>query len=518
MQRKALFLCICLSSLFVHTTWAQKDSVSPKHDGVYCQNPLIYADIPDPDVICVGKDYYMVSTTNHMSPGAPIMHSRDMKHWSIISYVFDALHDSPANDLDGGNIYSRGQWAASIRYHKGRFYVFFGTGVHSYIFTAKNPKGPWTLTSRFEKYWHDASMLFDGKHIYLVHCRDAVLYVKEFTRDLQGFLDGDALGTKIIALNDGCLHEGVHAYKINGRYYLTTIWWPYGGDRTELCWRADNITGPYEKRVILSDDLGFPHHGVAQGGIWQAHNGLWYSMQFQDHEGVGRIPCLLPCVWKDGWPMLGTDGDSRCPAEFIIPDIHEQGETKIVSSDDFSEEKLKLVWQWNHNPDNSLWSLSERPGWLRMKTGKVVQGLFQARNTLTQRTIGPQCTGTIRMDISHMLPGDHAGLCAFCSEPGELTIIRQDDGYSLIMTDRGSTLAEQVLQAEEVWLRMQCDFTTDTAIFSYSTDGKKFNSFGKPFHMIFSMAHFTGNKFAIFNYATRQVGGFVDIDYFDFIQ
>lgn len=486
--------------------------------GVVVTNPLLYADVPDPDVICVGKDYYMVSTTMHMSPGAPIMHSRDMKHWQIISYVFDALHESPANDLDGGNIYSRGQWAASLRYHKGTFYVFFGTGVHSYLFKTKNPTGTWKMAAQFNRYYHDASILFDsdGK-VYLVHCLNAVMFVKQFTDDLQGFADGDGNGTQIVALNDGFLHEGVHAYKINGKYYLTTIWWPRGGDRTELCFRSDNVTGPYEQRTILSDDLGFARHGVAQGGIWQAANKQWYAMLFQDHEGVGRIPCLLPCTWVDGWPVLG-DEKGKTPQQFTIPKVKETGTTQIVASDDFSDKRLNLVWQWNHNPDNTLWSLSERPGFLRLRTGKVVNNLFEARNTLTQRTMGPHCIGTVRMDISHMLTDDHAGLFSFCSQPGGLMIVKNSGEYELQMIDRGEIKARQSFSNTEIWLRMECDFNTDTAHFSYSTNGHVFTPMGKPFHMIFSLDHFTGNKFAIFNYATRQEGGYVDIDSFEFNQ
>ena len=491
-------------------------SSSALAEGVSVTNPLLYADVPDPDVVCVGKDYYMVSTSMHMSPGAPIMHSRDMKHWQTIGYVFDTLKESRANDLEGGNVYGRGQWAASLRYAKDRFWVFFGTGRHSYVFTAKNPAGPWTLTARLGRYYHDASLLADSDgRMYLVHCMGGALYVKQFTGDMQGFEDGDGNGTEVVALHDGFLHEGVHAYKIDGKYYMTTIWWPAGGMRTELCFRSDSLYGPYERQTILCDDLGYAHHGVAQGGIWQAANGEWYAMLFQDHEGVGRIPCLLPCRWKDGWPMLG-DENGKAPRQFIIPGIKEKQGKGIVCSDDFSERELDLAWQWNHNPNPALWSLTERPGYLRLRTGKIVDNLFEARNTLTQRTMGPRCEGTVRMDISHMLSGDRAGLFAFCSQPGGLTVVKTAEGYTLEMSDRGEVKARQPIAAGEVWLRMSCDFTTDTARFSYSTDGKTFLPLGSAFHMIFSMDHFTGNKFAIFNYATQHSGGYVDVDSFDF--
>lgn len=513
MKTKQLFITglISLSAFVCGTASAQNHLTA--------HGPLLYSDVPDPDVIRVANDYYMVSTTAHMSPGAPIMQSRDMVHWHIIGYVFDELHESPANDLEGGNIYSRGQWAASLRYHKGRYYVFFGTGVHSYVYTAKHPAGPWIMTSRFERYYHDASMLFDddGK-VYLVHCEGGVLYVKQFTPDLQDFTDADGNGTRIIHLDDGCLHEGVHAYRIDGRYYMTTIWWPAGGIRTELCFRAANIMGPYERKTIHSDSADFPNHGVAQGGIWQATNGQWYGMLFQDHEGVGRIPYLLPCTWVDGWPMLG-DANGHTPLSFDLPHIKPVPTEGIVSSDDFTSTTLRLTWQWNHNPDNTRWSLTERPGYLRLKTGKPVGGLFEARNTITQRTEGPHCIGMVKMDIAHMLGGDRAGLFAFCSQPGGITVVCKQNGqYELQMSDRGQQIATLPYTATTLWLGMDCDFTTDTAYFTYSTDGITFNQLGNPFHMIFSMDHFTGNKFAIFNYATQQEGGYIDVDTFRYIR
>ena len=250
-------------------------------EDVSVTNPLLYSDVPDPDVICVGKDYYMISTSMHMSPGAPIMHSRDMKHWQTVSYVFDTLNESPANDLEGGNIYGKGQWAASMRYSRGVFYVFFGTGRHSYVFTATDPKGKWTMKAQLKRYYHDASLLADSDdRIYLVHCMGGALYVKQFADDMQGFTDGDGNGTKIISINERSLHEGVHAYKIDGKYYMTTIWWPAGGIRTELCfrWRSSGRHLAGCKWTVVCHALSGPRgsgaHSVSaamQMGGWLAY-------------------------------------------------------------------------------------------------------------------------------------------------------------------------------------------------------------------------------------------------------
>lgn len=475
-------------------------------------NPLIYSDVPDVDVIRVGSDYYMVSTTAHMSPGAPIMHSKDLVNWKIISYVFDEIKESPKNDLEGGNIYSRGQWAASLRYHNGVFYVFFGTGNKSYIYTTKDPAGKWEQKLVIDEYLHDASMLFDddGK-IYLAYGARHIRII-EFNKDLTG-INREGIDVEVVSGEPKGLLEGVHFYKFNKKYYMTFIWWPEGGIRTQLCFRSDKVDGPYEMKEILSDDMGYAGHGVAQGCFIDTEDGEWYAMLFQDHEAVGRVPILMPCRWVDGWPMLG-DEKGKVPQIMKKPILGYDGKTELVVSDDFDGKKLGLTWQWNHNPDNTLWSLTERPGFLRLRTGKVVNNIFEARNTLTQRTEGPKCSGVVALDISNMKDGDCAGLAAFCSELGTLTVMQDKGQKYLLMTDRGIEKARVLVESNKIYLKMECDFTTDDAFFSYSFDDKKWEALGEKFHMIFSMAHFTGNKFAIFNYATQTAGGYVDVDFF----
>lgn len=502
--------CLFLFVVLGCTNTKQKATAENETDSI--ANPIIYADVPDVDVIRVGSDYYMVSTTAHMSPGAPIMHSKDLVNWNIISYVFDELNESPKNNLEGGNIYSRGQWAASLRYHDGLFYVFFGTGNKSYIYVAEDPAGKWEQKLVIDEYLHDASMLFDddGK-IYLAYGSGHIRII-EFYEDLSG-INPDGLNVEVIPAEPKGLLEGVHLYKYGKQYYMSLIWWPAGGIRTQLCFRSDRIAGPYEMKVILSDDLGYANHGVAQGCFIDTEEGDWYAMLFQDHEAVGRVPVLIPCRWENGWPILG-DENGKVPPVMQKPIKGHTPKTKLVVSDDFENDKLGLTWQWNHNPDNTLWSLTERPGYLRLKTGKVVKNLFEARNTLTQRTEGPKCSGVVSLDLSNMKEGDCAGLAAFCSEPGTLTVTQEDGKKYLLMTDRGVEKARVEVSQNQLYLKLDCDFTTDDALFSYSLDNKTWTQLGDKFHMIFSMVHFTGNKFAIFNYATRETGGYVDVDFF----
>ena len=205
--------------------------------------------------------------------------------------------------------------------------------------------------------------------------------------------------------NVGLPAEGSQLFKVNGKYYLFNITWPRGGMRTVVIHRADNMNGPWEGRVALQDK------GVAQGGLIDTPDGRWFAYLFRDNGAVGRIPYLVPVKWEDGWPVLGING--KVPETLDLP-ASKGLIPGIVASDEFIRKKkdaaLPLVWQWNHNPDNSLWSVGERKGYLRLKTGRVDADFLSARNTLTQRTVGPVCSGTTSMDVSNMKEGDFAGL------------------------------------------------------------------------------------------------------------
>ena len=476
-------------------------------------NPVLYSDVPDVDAIRVGEDYFMVSTTMHMMPGAPIMHSKDLVNWEIVSYLYDTIDESPANNLEGGAIYGKGQWASSIRYHEGTFYVFWGSGNYSYLYTTKDPFGKWEMKAKMDRYYHDPSMLFDdnGK-VYLAYGAGHVRIV-EFYDDLSG-INHDGLDVEVVDGDPKGLLEGVHFYKFDNTYYMTFIWWPRGGIRTQLCFRSDKIEGPYEMKQILSDDMDFSNHGVAQGCFIDTQDGAWYAMLFQDHEAVGRVPVLMPLTWQEGWPMLG-DENGKVPVVMEVPVKGvEPNKGKLVVSDDFNETKLGLTWQWNHNPDNALWSLTERPGYMRLKTGKVVNTIFEARNTLTQRTEGEKCSGAITIDLKNMAEGDCAGLAAFCAQEGTLTISKNAEGKTLAMTDKGNVIEQIPLKEDVVSLRIDFDFTCDEATFYYSLDGKEWAKLGNPLKMVYNLVHFMGYRFGIFNYATKQAGGYVDVDNF----
>lgn len=483
-------------------------------------NPIIWADVPDPSIVRVGDAYYMSSTTMHMSPGLPIMKSRDLVHWKLVSYAYRTLGDNDALTLrNGKNAYGKGSWASSIRYHEGTFYVstFSFTTGKTYVYSTKNPeKTPWKEVS-FSPAFHDHSLVFDDDgRVYLVTGSGDIRLV-ELQPDLSGPKPGGV--DRIIVRNAsrvageaiGLPAEGSQMFKVNGRYYLCNIVWPRGGMRTEIVHRADRIEGPYEGRIMFQDQ------GVAQGGLVDTPDGKWYAYLFQDHGAVGRIPYLVPMTWEDGWPKVGENG--KLPAGLDIP-AGGSTITGIVASDEFKGASLPLAWQWNHNPDDSLWSLHARKGWLRLTTGRVDESVTQARNTLTQRTFGPECSGTTSLDVSGMRDGDCAGLIALQNRYAFVGVRRRGDMKSIVMaTSEGAApteVASVPLDADRIFLRMEADFRdrADRVAFAYSLDGKEWRPIGKTHHLRYDLTHFMGCRFGLFNYATKEPGGHVDFDFF----
>ena len=520
----------------VLNVWSVED-VRPKlpNSLTSVRNPMLWADVPDPDIIRVGDTYYMVSTTMHLMPGAPVMKSRDLKNWETVGYVFDRLTDSPKYDLQEGTVYGRGQWATSLKYHEGRFWALMapnegGDMGRSYIFTADHAEGPWKLHARLS-HFHDATLFFDDDGTPYVFYGTGEMV--QLNRELTDIVAGSHRHYFQREDDEQGLLEGTRVIKHRGRYYALLISHVFapGRHRREVCYRADSLNGPWEKQVILEADFGgFPY--VGQGTIVDTEEGDWYGIIFQDRGGVGRVLTLMPCRWIDGWPMLG-DENGRVP-DSVRALKRDEPVRHIVCNDDFSSSQLGLHWQWNHNPVDEAWSLTERPGWLRLKTSRKVDNLYLAPNTLTQRMEGPTCSGRVKLDLSGMRDGDLAGFAAFNDDTGALVVRKKGKRLVLNLAEWSVTLSKQEKVVEKVderitgshpltsttvWLRIDADFNVgrDIATFYYSLDGTTWTRLGGEYKMHFDFQRFfMGSKFAIFNYATKKPGGWIDADYFEY--
>ncbi len=486
------------------------------------QNPVIFADVPDLSMIRVGDTYYMSSTTMHMAPGVPIMKSTDLVNWELVNYAYDTLANVDAMNLvNGKSTYGKGTWASCIRYNKGMYIVstFAQTTNKTYIYKTKDiEKGLWERIT-FSPAYHDHTIwLDDDGKIYIIWSVRKLM-IAEMKEDLSGVKEG----TERVMIEDANaplgknvgLGEGSQLFKANGRYYLFNIAWPRGGMRTVVIHRSDKITGPWEGKV------GFQDLGVAQGGMVDTPDGRWFAYLFRDFGAVGRIPYIVPMKWEDGWPVIGVDG--KVPETLDLP-ANKSLIPGIVNSDEFDRKKgepaLPLVWQWNHNPDNSLWSVTERKGFLRLKTGRTDSLFVLSRNTLTQRTIGPVCSGATSVDVSKMKEGDFAGLVLLQSKFGQVCVKLENGEKSVVMVNAGSGKPVEVqkipLKQNTVYLKAACNFNdkTDRAFFYYSLDGKKWTAIGDELKMEYSLAHFMGYRLVLFNYATKNTGGHADFDWF----
>lgn len=374
--------------------------------------------------------------------------------------------------------------------------------------------------NEFKPGYHDCTLFFDNDRAYLI-TGNGRLQIVELNDDLTGVKEGGI--NQMLIENASAVTEpnmlkaeGSQLFKHDGKYYLFNISWPRGVMRTVVVNRADNLMGPWEGKIVLQDK------GVAQGGIVDTPDGKWFAYMFQDHGSVGRIPFLVPMKWVDGWPVLGVNGK--------VPDTLDLTASKglipgIVNNDEFTRKKgepaLPLVWQWNHNPDNKLWSVTERKGFLRLKTGRIDSLFLKSRNTLTQRTFGPTCAGITLLDASKLKDGDFAGLCTFQRKFGVVGVKVQNGAKYVYMvsnkTDNPTELQSIPLSQNKIYLKIECDYRNkiDIAKFFYSLDGKKWNSIGGELKMEYTlMEHFMGYRFGLYNYSSKNPGGYADFDYF----
>jgi xylan 1,4-beta-xylosidase len=540
--RSALSICLLVVACGLRPTHA--DTWKADNGNGTFSNPLFFDEFSDCDLIRVGRDFYLTGTTMHSMPGLPVLHSRDLVNWRFLSYALDRLELGPAFRLENGkHVYGQGIWAPSFRYHKGTFFIFSNVnGETTQLFRATDPAGPWTR-STMKRSFHDLSVLFDDDGKTYVVWGYRGIRLAELTPDLLDVVPGTE--RQIIAPSAG-MGEGLHLYRIRGKYYLTSAW--FIGEMRMPTARADRLDGPWEvnQDVSRGEDFGFAEgyrlaptppgestppfrirppdleavgrNAIHQGGIVDTPTGEWWGFSMMDANSVGRLTTLSPVTWKDGWPFFGLSNNlGRSPRIWTKPrtGATDRPTAPYVRSDTFSASRLQPLWQWNHVPVDGRWSLTERPGFLRLHALEATD-LLTARNTLTQRAIGPRSTPTVVMDTSGMKPGDTAGLALFNRPYAWIGVTVDQDGAALThVTEEAGRTTRVPISAKRVWLRAVCDFLTEAAQFSYSTDGTTFQPIGSPFRMVFQLMTFQGVRYALFSFNERGAGGFADFDGID---
>ena len=439
-------------------------------DGTY-KNPVLNADFSDPDVIRVGAKYYMVASDFHFL-GMQVLESDDMVNWRYISQIYRRF-DEPGWDENAH--YAGGSWAPAIRFHDGFYYVYFCTPDEGlYMTTAKDPHGPWAplhLVKRVEK-WEDPCPFWDEDgQAYLGRSRHGAgpIIVHKMSPDGKTLLDDGK------TVYEGPIAEGTKFLKRNGWYYLII---PEGGVGTgwQTVLRSRNIYGPYQRKVVLeqgSTKINGPH----QGALVDAPDGSWWFYHFQETPVLGRVVHLQPARWQDDWPLMGVDYDGNGIGEPVSAwkkPISSQPAPMLQTDDDFSG-TLGLQWQWNHNPVDSHWSLTDRKGWLTLKA-LPADSLKACRNMLTQKVVGWLSESTTLIESS----GDNfAGL--FCS--GKLFRAVGICKYGIYVETGGKRQLVHKGLFAKVWLRVTNDSQQNRHQFAYSLDGEHFVSAGEAFPM-----------------------------------
>ncbi len=490
---------------------------------------IIISDFPDPDVIRVDDVYYMVSTTMHFTPGCVILRSYNLVDWEFASYVYDKLEMTNGQLLmDNRGVYGKGMWAASLNYHDDKFYVsFVANDTHkTYLFTADKIEGPW-IRSEIKGFYHDMSLFWDDDgRVFVVH-GNTDIHLTELESDLTGPKKGGV--DKLIIQDDrekvNLGYEGSHLYKINDRYYNFMIHMPKGKMRTESCYVADNIEGPWTGGDVLCSDLGNWNSGVAQGGIVQDKEGNWFGILFQDHGALGRIPVLVPVVFgQDGFPKF------EVMPELTVLDNNPGYKYAPLWSNDFTNP----AWQWNHIPDARGYTLQNNL--YTIQTKKVVKNITQAANTYTQRTLTEKCAGSVVIDASQIGDGDFAGLAALEGEYGFIAVTKREGKYYLVAAEHKSKntpwamgvfdkdppdIKEEIpLKSPKLELKLIFDLTRakqQVELLYREKPGKgEYHTLSTPVQLRYTLDQFVGVRFALFCYSTKQAGGkaeFTDFNY-----
>ena len=538
---------LTMLAAFVAPVLAQTKSdsapwIPDRGDGTY-QNPVLFADYSDPDAIRVGEDYYLVASSFLCAPGLPILHSKDLVNWTILNHVF--ARQPPVEHFSKPR-HGQGVWAPAIRYHDGKFWIFYpDPDFGLYVTTATDPAGTWSAPFLLKPgkglidpcpFWDD-----DGR-LYLIHgwakSRAGIsnlLTLHKLNADATKVLDpGEVIidANKMLGWNT---LEGPKLYKRHGWYYVFA---PAGGVATgyQAVFRSKNIRGPYEARNVL-DQGTTAINGPHQGAWVDTGTGEDWFLHFQDRGPQGRVVHLEPMVWNDNWPVIGADPDGNGKGEPVLthkkPNVGRSYPVAVPqTSDEFDEPKPGLQWQWNANPRADWASLTAKPGSLRLAAlpapatrndgSPSPNSIYDAPNFLLQKFSAPEFSATTVLDFSPEADGETAGLTVYGYDYAVLGLRRAGAETKLVLrvnldankpgTQERET-ASMAAPAGPVYLRVTVD-AKSLCRFAYSFDSLSFTSIGDPFQA--TVDRWIGAKFGLI--ATAPAGsiktGHADFDWF----
>jgi beta-xylosidase len=533
-----IFLVLFLFVSFSHVSLSQnpgcvsKSWVSDQGDGTY-KNPILYADYSDPDVIRVGEEYYMVSSSFNCVPGLPILRSADLVNWELIGHALLKLQ--PFDVFDKPQ-HGNGIWAPCIRYFNNEFYIYYPDPDYGiFLVKASNPAGPWSepVLVKGGKGLIDPSPLWDddGK-AYLVYAFagsragiKSVLMVCRMNNDGTKSMDEN-----VMVFDGHKAHptvEGPKFYKRNSYYYIFA---PAGGVKPgwQLVLRSKNIYGPYEERIVLAQGntlINGPH----QGAWVTTPTGENWFIHFQDKEAYGRIVHLQPMKWVDNWPVIGSDPDGDGVGEPVLSYKKPFSKKKsfVVTppeTDEFNAHLAGLQWQWFANPSTTWGFASGNLGFFRLNCipkPESFKNLWDIPNLWMQKFPAEKFTATTKLTFSPRKDGEEIGFLVmgedYCfislKQVGGNIVCRLVECKNASTGKPESEIYAEKVDTKEIYFRIEVNKGA-LCSFSYSSEGNDFKLVGDVFQA--KPGRWIGAKigyFALREGITNDSGS-VDIDWF----
>lgn len=502
-------------------------------DGRY-KNPVLHADYSDPDAIRVGDTYYMTSSSFNSSPGLPLLQSRDLVNWELVGHALPQL--VPAERFAVPR-HGEGVWAPCLRYHDNQFWIFYpDPDLGIFVITAKDFAGPWSTPKLLlpGKGIIDPTPLWDddGK-AYLLHgwakSRAGInnlLTLRAMAPDGSRLLD--SAGQTIIDGNkipDYRTLEGPKFYKANGYYYVFA---PAGGVEQgwQAVFRSRSINGPYEVRTVM-DQGNSPINGPHQGAWVRAQDGRDWFLHFQDKEAYGRVMHLQPMRWVDDWPLIGEDGPKPGTGQPVLTYAKPVSGAAIKvppTSDEFNGSKLGLQWEWNANFNTQWYSLTERPGVLRLYTQiepEVINNVRRAPSVMTQKLPAPEFAVNAHVQLNNAADGDRAGLILNAMQYAWLGLQKTAGVTQLVYVtctgsgDRCKETPQVILPSAPSSLYLRLNMADGAlASFSYSTDNVNFQKIAQAFKV--GKGRWVGAQIGLFSIGEKMTTprSSMDVDYF----
>lgn len=538
---KKHFLLLISCALFSLSLAAQENYVSKvwtsdNGKGSY-KNPVLYTDYSDPDVCRVGDDYYMTASSFNCIPGLPILHSKDLINWELIGHAVTTAQ--PPLDVYSVPRHGDGIWAPAIRHHNDTFYIFYGDPDYGiYMTKSAKAEGPWSplvLVKEGKGLIDPCPLWDDNGDVYLAFAYagsragiKSLLLVCRLSADASTAISEEKIVYDGHEIDETV--EGAKFYKRNGYYYIFA---PAGGvtEGWQLALRSKNPFGPYERKMVLAQgktSINGPH----QGAWVDTKTGEDWFFHFQEQPAYGRVLHLQPMKWANDWPVMGEDKDGDGCGEPVLtykkPNVGANFPIATpVESDEFDGEKIGLQWQWHANP-RAWWAYINRDKkQLRMFSAPLPEGaktLWSAGNLLMQKFPAPEFTVNTKLKFtpSKRVEGERAGLVVMGFSYANLAIEKSADGFVLsqnecIDANNKNSVEKQnatvKLPSNEVYLRVKVEKNA-LCTFSYSLDGKKFETLGSKYTA--KSGRWIGAKAGFF--CTRPKasndGGWIDVDYF----